>query len=254
MQTTKWELYEYQRSRSVIDLGPNHLHSIFLNFFPLITADFNTSSAIRWAIQDQWSSGFRISSCLVHLDISHIIYHMRTTKGQISLRILSVWSEPILFAAMIVQYKISRLELVSGDKKAGFRLTWSQTPQNRFSGEVAQVAIPTEQFQRITDLYIPDCLFSLFETRSIFKKINFEANGALLALNKDSGRVTWSKLTLWWTYNGPKCPINWDRNGLEIRWPGTEMSLIIWNKDPLEIQHPKFENNRLGFIESVHER
>ena len=58
MQTTKWELYEYQRSRSVIDLGPNHLHSIFLNFFSSITADFNTSSAIRWAIQDQWSSGF----------------------------------------------------------------------------------------------------------------------------------------------------------------------------------------------------
>ena len=56
----KWELYEYQRSRSVIDLGPNHLHSIFLNFFSSITADFNISSAIRWVIQDQWSSGFDI--------------------------------------------------------------------------------------------------------------------------------------------------------------------------------------------------
>ena len=60
MQTTKWELYEYQRSRSVIDLGPNHLHSIFLNFFSSVTADFNTSSAIRWAIQDQWSSGLKL--------------------------------------------------------------------------------------------------------------------------------------------------------------------------------------------------
>ena len=29
---------------------------------------------------------------------------------------------------------------------------------------------------------------------------------------------------------------------------------IICIKDPLEIQHPKFENSRLGFIESVHER
>ena len=36
----------------------NHLHSIFLNFFSSITADFNISSAIRWAIQDQWSSGY----------------------------------------------------------------------------------------------------------------------------------------------------------------------------------------------------
>ena len=25
-------------------------------------------------------------------------------------------------------------------------------------------------------------------------------------------------------------------------------------KDPFEIQHPKFENSRRGFIESVHER
>ena len=61
MQSTKWELYEYQRSRSVIDLGPNYLHSIFLNFFSSKTADFNISSAIRWAIQDQWSSGFIFS-------------------------------------------------------------------------------------------------------------------------------------------------------------------------------------------------
>ena len=41
--------------------------------------------------------------------------------------------------------------------------------------------------------------------------------------------------------------------------------LIIWGKfdalhqlsvkkDPLEIQHPKLENSRRGFIESVHER
>ena len=29
-----------------------------LNVFSSITADFNISSAIRWAIQDQWSSGF----------------------------------------------------------------------------------------------------------------------------------------------------------------------------------------------------
>ena len=29
---------------------------------------------------------------------------------------------------------------------------------------------------------------------------------------------------------------------------------IICKKDTLEIHHPKFENSRLGFIESVHER
>ena len=41
------KLYEYQRSRSFTDLGPNHLDSIFLNFFSSITADFNLSSALR---------------------------------------------------------------------------------------------------------------------------------------------------------------------------------------------------------------
>ena len=49
-------LYEYQRSRSFIDLGPNHSDSTFLNLFSSITSDFNIFSALRWAIQDQWSS------------------------------------------------------------------------------------------------------------------------------------------------------------------------------------------------------
>ena len=40
-------LYEYQWSRSFIDLGPNHSRSIFLNFFSSITSDFNISSALR---------------------------------------------------------------------------------------------------------------------------------------------------------------------------------------------------------------
>ena len=31
-----------------------------LNFFSSITADLNISSALRWAIQDQWSSGFHV--------------------------------------------------------------------------------------------------------------------------------------------------------------------------------------------------
>ena len=41
------KLYEFQRSRSFIDLDPNHSDSIFLNFFSSIIADFNISSAFR---------------------------------------------------------------------------------------------------------------------------------------------------------------------------------------------------------------
>ena len=54
------KLYEYQRSRSFIDLDPNHSDSIFVNFFSSLTADFNISSALRWALQDQWSSSFSV--------------------------------------------------------------------------------------------------------------------------------------------------------------------------------------------------
>ena len=47
------------------NFGPNRLSAPIigqcLNFFSSVTADFNISSALRWAIQDQWSSGF---SCM----------------------------------------------------------------------------------------------------------------------------------------------------------------------------------------------
>ena len=44
------------------NFGPNGLSApaqrLCLNVFSSVTADFNISSAIRWAIQDQWSSGY----------------------------------------------------------------------------------------------------------------------------------------------------------------------------------------------------
>ena len=43
------KLYEYQRSRSFIDLVPNHSDSVFLNFFSSITTDFNISSAQQYS-------------------------------------------------------------------------------------------------------------------------------------------------------------------------------------------------------------
>ena len=84
MQSTKWELYEYQRSRSGIDLGPNHLHSIFLNYFSSVTADFNISSAIRWAIQDQWSSGttLHLHLKLGQTTVIHLKYDDKPLKDE----------------------------------------------------------------------------------------------------------------------------------------------------------------------------
>ena len=50
------------------NFGPNGLSTpaqwLCLNFFSSLNADFDISSALRWAIQDQWSSGF---SCCYHV-------------------------------------------------------------------------------------------------------------------------------------------------------------------------------------------
>ena len=43
-----------------------------LDFFSSITADFNISSALRWAIQDQWSSG--ISSKLIWYTVFYFVW------------------------------------------------------------------------------------------------------------------------------------------------------------------------------------
>ena len=49
--------------------GPNGLSApaqvLCLNFFSSITVDFNIPSALRWAIQDQWSSGFMYNGHLL---------------------------------------------------------------------------------------------------------------------------------------------------------------------------------------------
>ena len=42
--TEYMKLYEYERSRSFIDLGPNLSNSIFLNFFSSVTVEFNILS------------------------------------------------------------------------------------------------------------------------------------------------------------------------------------------------------------------
>ena len=46
------KLYEYQRSMSFIDLGPNHSYSIFLNFFSSIT-----TWPIEFYVESSWDEG-----------------------------------------------------------------------------------------------------------------------------------------------------------------------------------------------------
>ena len=53
------KLYEYQRSRSLIDLGPNHSDSIFLNFFSSITT---RPPEAKFHVEPAWDGGTKSCS------------------------------------------------------------------------------------------------------------------------------------------------------------------------------------------------
>ena len=53
------KFHEYQRSRSFIDLGPNHSDSIFLNFFSSITT---WPTEAKFYVESPWDEGTKASS------------------------------------------------------------------------------------------------------------------------------------------------------------------------------------------------
>ena len=67
-------LYEYQRSRSFIDLDPNHSDSIFLNFFSSITA---WPIAAKFYVESPWNERTAliklINDWLSHIDKGNIV-------------------------------------------------------------------------------------------------------------------------------------------------------------------------------------
>ena len=52
----------------------------FKTFFSSITADFNISSALRWAIQDQWSSGIINQISIIIKHPTGLVFHGFTFK------------------------------------------------------------------------------------------------------------------------------------------------------------------------------
>ena len=59
------KLYEYQRSRSFIDLGPNHSDSIFLNFVTSVTTWLIFA---KFYVGSPWHEGTKAcSNCLGHM-------------------------------------------------------------------------------------------------------------------------------------------------------------------------------------------
>ena len=59
------KLYEYQRSGSFIDIGPNHSDSIFLNFFSSMTT---WPIEAKFYVESPWDEGTKAcSNCLGHI-------------------------------------------------------------------------------------------------------------------------------------------------------------------------------------------
>ena len=96
-------------------------------------------------------------SCLYKMSWAmrkHVLCHMRTTKAQISLRINKGADQPAhprsLISAFVVRCldsvmslvcvtKLSSLMLASVTEQASLSLTWSETPDNTFSHDEAQI-------------------------------------------------------------------------------------------------------------------
>ena len=59
------KLYEYQRSRSITDLGSNHSDSIFLNFISSITT---WPIEAKFYMESPWDEGTKAcSNCVGHM-------------------------------------------------------------------------------------------------------------------------------------------------------------------------------------------
>ena len=77
--------------------------------------------------------------------IKRVLCYMRTTKAQISLQ--SVQSDQRLYCrcldsvmSLVSVTKISSLMLASVAEQAGLNLTWSETPEDTFSHDEAQIS------------------------------------------------------------------------------------------------------------------
>ena len=88
------KLYEYQRSRSFIDLGPNLSDSIFLNFFSSITTRLIEA---KFHVQPRWDGGGGTNAC--SNDPDHMIkmaampiYGKNLLKSSLELKLWWPWN------------------------------------------------------------------------------------------------------------------------------------------------------------------
>ena len=74
--------------------------------------------------------------------VKRVFCHMRTTKVQISTFVVRCLDSTICILAIS---KVSRFELASVAEQAGLNLTWSKTPEDTFSRDVAQITCTPPQ-------------------------------------------------------------------------------------------------------------
>ena len=97
-----------------------------LNFFSSITADFNISSAFRWAIQDQWSSGFQN---ITQYYFCQIFSQEGSRKSN-----MVICTHLLIYCVAYIYHDINTSVLCSNTFKSIKMVTFfSETPTNRLN-------------------------------------------------------------------------------------------------------------------------
>ena len=123
---------------STLCLLPRFISSSYFSFYSLIFISFQVVEMVLASL----TSCFPVS-LVMRKPVSAM--QMRTKKAQISLRhprsLISVFVVRCLDSIMpiVAISKTSRLQLASVAEQAGLSLTWSQTPEDRFSRVEAEV-------------------------------------------------------------------------------------------------------------------
>ena len=101
------------------NFDPNGLSApaqgLCLNVFSSITADFNISSAIRWAIQDQWSSGSYFYTTGIYAE-GYVVFIFPFIRLYVRLFICLLVRTSVLFVELLQSFMCKQLE-------------WSISPQ-----------------------------------------------------------------------------------------------------------------------------
>ena len=118
------KLYEYQRSRSLIDLGPNLSDSIFLNFFSSITTK---PPEAKFQMEPAWDGGTK--SCSNGRGHTTMMATM-PIYGKNTLKIIFSEIERLMTLKLVIQHWVLECDQICSNDAPGLTLTYFMARSN----------------------------------------------------------------------------------------------------------------------------